>query len=234
MNEDTIYISGEPLGSLPNLCIVADGMGGHNGGEVASARSVSYFCSYVAEKACQDGDILDFLTAAASYANGSVYELSKTDASLFGMGTTFTACVTGDDKIYIVHIGDSRLYSLSGHQLKQQTNDHSYVNEMVRSGKLSAEQARVHPNRNMLTRVLGVDARVQIDGLVLGKEDLQMLLLCSDGLTNMLTDEDITEILIREIQPEQKTGLLIDMANERGGHDNISVVLIDFIQEATR
>lgn len=230
INEDTIFVSDQPIGSLPNLCIVADGMGGHNGGEVASSKSVSFFCGYIMERECLEEDLLDFLTAAAAYANTEVHKLSKSDVSLNGMGTTFTACVIKNGRAYIVHVGDSRLYSLSGHTLKQQTTDHTYINEMIKAGLLTPEQARSHPKRNMLTRVLGVDDNIQTDGLLLDAEGLNAILLCSDGLTGMLTNEDITNIIIDYTEPEQKALALIDAANALGGNDNISVILIDFLR----
>lgn len=230
-NEDTLFISNGPIGSLPNLCIIADGMGGHNGGEVASSKSVDFFCEYIRERDCSDGDLLDYMAAALAYANHMVHMLSMTDASLYGMGTTFTACMAKDDRLYVVHLGDSRLYSLSDCRLKLQTSDHTYVNQMIKAGQITPEQARRHPKRNILIRVLGVDAEAPADGLVLDTLDFQMILICSDGLTDMLTDEDIAAILNENTEPEQKADALVESANEQGGLDNISVILIDFLQD---
>ena len=226
-NEDSIFFSSEPVGSLPNTFIVSDGMGGHRAGEVASQKAIKNFCAFVRDKICAPDDLLDFLISAVSYANEKVYEMSLHDPSLYGMGATFSACVVSGARIYIAHIGDSRVYLISGGRISQITNDHSYVNEMVRAGQLTADEARKHPRKNELTRALGVEPVCDIDGLVYESDGGDYLLLSTDGLTNMLTDDEILSIIEGTGTLETKTRCLITAANNKGGLDNISAVLAD-------
>jgi len=226
-NEDTIFFSSAPVGTLPNALIVSDGMGGHRAGEVASQKAIKFFCDYVRSKVCMSGELLDFLVSAVGYANDKVYEMSMRDCSLYGMGATFSACVISDAKIYIAHIGDSRIYLYSCGQFNQLTIDHSYVNELVRAGQISERTARNHPRKNELTRVLGVEPGAKIDGVVNDAGNGDLLLLCTDGLTNMLTDNEILFIIEGTGSLESKTRCLITAANDKGGLDNISAVLAD-------
>ena len=226
-NEDTIFVSPDPLGTLPNALIVSDGMGGHRAGEVASQKAVKFFCDYVRSKTCTSDELLDFLVSAVGYANYKVFEMSMRDPSLYGMGATFSACVVSGSKLLIAHIGDSRVYLSAGGQFSQLTIDHSYVNELVRAGQISEKAARNHPRKNELTRVLGVEPRAKIDGIVYDADDGGILLLCSDGLTNMLTDDEISLIIEGTDSLEIKTRCLVTAANDRGGLDNISAVLAD-------
>ena len=226
-NEDTVFFSSDPLGSLPNALIVSDGMGGHRAGEVASQKAVKFFCEYIRSKTCNADELLDFLVSAVGYANDKVYEMSMREHSLYGMGTTFSACVVSGAKLYIAHIGDSRVYLASDGQMNQLTIDHSYVNELVRAGRITEDDARNHPRKNELTRVLGVEPGAKIDGIVYDAENSEFLLLCTDGLTNMLTDDEIMTEIERAGSLEAKTRGLISAANDNGGLDNISVILAD-------
>jgi protein phosphatase len=224
-NEDSIFVSDGPVGGLPNLYIVADGMGGCNAGEVASARAISYFCEYVEQQKLSGGDILDYMIGAATDANNRVYRLSLTDASMYGMGTTFTACVIDQAKLYIAHIGDSRAYILSPAGLSQLTTDHSYVNEMYKAGHLTKEQAECHPRKNLLTRVLGVEEDTLIDGVVHSLAEGERVLICSDGPTNMLSDEAIWKIASEAM--DEAPARLIAAANDNVSLDNISVIIAE-------
>jgi protein phosphatase len=229
-NQDSIFVSQEKTGPLPNLFIVADGMGGHNAGDVASQLAISSFCEYVQENTSElpaEG-YLDFLITAAAEANRTVYRKAMGDFSLRGMGTTFTACTSSGGKCWVAHVGDSRAYLISGGAISQLTADHTYVNEMVKAGQLTPSQAREHPKRNILTQVLGVDAEMKADGYVCDVNAGSLVLLCSDGLTNMLGDDEIREICSESKPVGEKAKALIDSANARGGSDNISAVLIDF------
>ena len=226
-NEDSIFFTTESVGTLPNVFIVSDGMGGHLAGEVASQKSIKYFCEFVRAKAYATGELLDFIVSAAVYANEKVFEMSMRDPSLRGMGTTFSVCVVSGTKLYIAHIGDSRVYFVSGSRIIQLTNDHSYVSELVRAGRLSEADARNHPRKNELTRVLGADAAAEVDGIVYELESDGFLLLCSDGLSNMLTDDEIHKIIGKTDSVEIKIRCLISAANDYGGYDNISDVLAD-------
>lgn len=230
-NQDAIFVSAEPVGPLPNLFVVADGMGGHNGGDVASRRAVATFCAYIQKSAAAPDGWLDLLVAAAGEANRIVFRDSIADPALSGMGTTLTACVIGGGKCEVVHIGDSRAYMITADRITQLTNDHSYVNEMVKAGQLTPSQAREHPKRNILTRVLGTGPDMDADGYVRALTPNATILLCSDGLTNMLTDEAIGDAAAADMDITARVRLLIDEANRHGGLDNISVVLIDTTDE---
>ena len=224
-NEDALFVSGKAFHKLPNLFIVADGMGGHNAGEIASSEAILSFKEYCAKHPLKKSEILDYLIDGCVFANNSVYEMSAANKRYSGMGTTFTACVADRKRLYIAHIGDSRVYAIYENKIKQLTNDHSYVFEMQRLGQMTEEEARTHPRRNMLTKVLGVERDVTFDGLVADLTDVKKVLLCTDGLTNMLTDDELlaacagtnTEIAQR----------LIDRANANGGTDNITLIIFD-------
>jgi protein phosphatase len=225
-NQDTVFCSQTAVGPLPNLFIVADGMGGHNAGDVASQVAVETFTGFI-RKADSGTGYLDLLVDAAVAANEAVYDMSVQESQYSGMGTTFSACVIADGKCEIIHIGDSRIYMITRNAITQLTNDHSYVNEMVRAGKLTPEQASHHPKRNILTRVMGTSLSKEFDGNPYILEDDCAVLLCSDGLTNMLDDGLLFTIINRDETVNQRARALVEEANNRGGIDNISVVLID-------
>jgi protein phosphatase len=227
-NQDTVFCSQTPVGPLPNLFIVADGMGGHNAGDVASREAVNVFCGFIREYGGEPKPgYLDLLVDAAVAANTAVYNMSVADDKFSGMGTTFSACVIAEGKCEIIHIGDSRIYMITDHGITQLTTDHSYVNEMVRAGKLTPQQASNHPKRNILTRVMGTSLSKEFDGYPYILEDECAVLLCSDGLTNMLDDDTLFNIINRGVSTDERARVLIEEANKRGGIDNISVVLID-------
>ena len=157
INEDFIYVNDEKVGSLPNLYIVSDGMGGHKAGEIASSLAVNSFLDYVKNNTfANDDEILDFLVNAIDYANKMVYEKSISDIKCNGMGATFSVCTFVNNKIYAAHVGDSRIY-LINKQIHQLSIDHTYVNEMVRVGKITQRQAKHHPQKNIITRAVGIN-----------------------------------------------------------------------------
>ena len=233
-NEDAIWVSNEPVGPLPNLYIVSDGMGGHSAGEVASRRGIDFFCEALrsAGPAFQDGcaaeglDILDILVGAINVTNTKVFNLSRQTESFHGMGATFLACVLAGGKIYAAHVGDSRAYVALEGELSQITSDHSLVNEMLKAGEITKEEAKTHPRRNVITRALGTAETVNIDGVVLNVQGSGILLLCTDGLSNMVPDGEILAVLNGEGTVPEKCERLIEMAKKYGGDDNISVVLV--------
>ncbi len=225
-NEDTIFVSNEPIGCLPNLFIVADGMGGHKAGEVASSKAVEFFCEYVKTGASINNELLDYVIEAVTYANKKVFELTVDNFDFCGMGTTFTAVVVLEEKLYIGHVGDSRVYIADNEGFRLLTTDHTYVTELVDALEITPEEAKIHPQRNMLTRALGVDDNLRIDGFVLTPGDNSTILICSDGLTNMVSDQQLCEIASSNLTLEQKLDRLIKTANDNGGIDNISVILI--------
>lgn len=227
-NEDSIFYKNTAFGPLPNIYIVADGMGGHNAGEIASNNSIKYFCEYIEqyENNEENENILDLIVGAISYSNKMTFELSKSDKEYSEMGTTFVVCVIDKDKLYVAHIGDSRLYIIND-EISQITTDHTYVMEMVKIGTITKEEALKHPKRSVLTKALGVDRNVSVDGKVVELNKNDKILLCSDGLSNMLSDEDIRKVVNSDMKLEDRVDELIVRANENGGLDNISVIVIE-------
>ncbi|MCL2217410.1 MAG: Stp1/IreP family PP2C-type Ser/Thr phosphatase [Defluviitaleaceae bacterium] len=230
-NQDAIFVSTEPVGPLPNLFIVADGMGGHNAGDVASKQAVELASGYIrdfpAAEFVQPDNFLDLMVNAAQHASGLIYAESEKDENMKGMGTTLTACVVEGGKAIIAHVGDSRAYTVSEEKITQLTTDHTYVDELKQAGQLSVEEARNHPKRHVLTRVLGVPGHCQIDGYSVELSGVETILLCSDGLSNMLDDEILQKIIVSEGHAEYRIKKLIKEANNKGGNDNISAILID-------
>ena len=225
-NEDNIFVSNEKIGALPNLFIIADGMGGHNAGEVASSKAIEFFCESVKGNKAEKGEVLDSIISGIKYANEAILQLAVSSDDYKGMGTTFTVCVCDESKLYIGHLGDSRAYVINKSGSVQITTDHTYVHELVNAGKITAEEAKTHPSRNIITRTLGIDADMMADGKIQPLEANDYILLCSDGLSNMLSDDEISEIVLGEGSLSQKVDELIKHANENGGVDNISVIII--------
>lgn len=219
--------------------VVCDGMGGARGGNVASAFATKAYSRVVKnalskvtpETNITDDEIIQIITTAVDKANEIVYNTANSDAELEGMGTTLVSVLIFGRKAYVANVGDSRLYAMKNGVLKQITNDHSFVQFLIDKGSINAEEARNHPNRNIILRALGVNETVTPEIFVLNDEDYDLLLLCSDGLTSHVTDEEITQILLgsnakRKVSLRKKTELLIGKANEHGGTDNITAVLI--------
>ena len=201
------------------LFAVADGMGGHRAGEVASATALEALRAAVAS-GTGIGD-------AITNANAAVHGKATGDEDLHGMGTTLTAVVPDGNGVLVGHVGDSRAYLLRDGELRQLTTDHSLVEELVREGRLTEEQAAVHPQRSIITRALGVEDNVEVDVYPVPLLPGDRLLLCSDGLTTMLRPQDISALLRRESDPTRAANLLVDAANAAGGEDNITTIVID-------
>jgi len=224
INQDYIYVSEKPIGNLPNLFLVADGMGGHKAGDLASEYTVSQVCEAV-EKSMRNIP-LQILKSAFQYANQKLIEKARESSAYTGMGTTLVAATIIEDTAYIVNVGDSRLYKI-GSSIEQITQDHSLVEEMVRMGEISKEEARNHPEKNIITRAIGVSETVEADFFDTKLHSGECLLLCSDGLSNMIEDSEIKEILDRRTDLCSAARELVDTANRNGGRDNIAVVLIE-------
>ena len=224
-NEDAIYFP-KSKDSKYNVYIVADGMGGCNAGEVASSTAVKSFLEYLEQKRKVGTDAN---REGVAYVNQKVYEKSQESPDFWQMGTTFiVAAIDENNKLYIVYVGDSRVYLLHGEEpITQLTTDHSYVMELVRTGNISLEEAAVHPKRNLITRAIGIRETVEPDSVIVDVKEGDFILLCSDGLSNMLTNLEIESILKEEIDLQQKVDKMINLANEKGGFDNISLVLIE-------
>lgn len=230
INQDYIYSSDEPVGLLPNLYIVADGMGGYQAGDYASRCSVEEFVSQV-QKSVQP-TVISTMEEALQTANSAVMNHAAENSELSGMGTTFVAATVLPDKVYVMNVGDSRLY-LIGDEMKQITVDHSYVEEMIRKGELQRKDARIHPKKNVITRAVGVEEDVEADFYEIEPEaDSRFLLLCSDGLTNMVEDEEIRHIVMKYAKaPQEALHQLVKRANDCGGKDNISAIIISMKQD---
>ena len=214
-NEDNFVIA-EPLFA------VADGMGGAQAGEVASRTAADVF-----EHVTGGGDKPEqILTELTREANRQIFEMSQSDASRRGMGTTLTAAMVWSEGVSIGHVGDSRAYRLRDGKLEQLTHDHSLVAELQRSGQLSAEAAQNHPQRSIITRALGPEADVEVDAHTHTARAGDVYVLCSDGLSGMITDTDIAEAVANERDLNKLCDRLISMANGNGGLDNVTVVAI--------
>lgn len=232
MNQDYVFMSDNPVGNLPNLFIVADGMGGHNGGEYASEFAVSVVCDTVSKS--ENKLPRKILEEAIKCANSEVRKKAAGDPELEGMGTTIVAATINDNCLHVANVGDSRLY-IVGEEIRQITTDHSYVEEMVRMGGLDRESARTHPKKNIITRAIGADDEVVPDFFTVKLQPGEVVLMCSDGLTNMLDDEEIRMILCGQRDIVEKAEELVKAANNNGGKDNIAVVLVEpFIDEQIR
>lgn len=225
LNEDYIYTSGQPIGALPNLFIVADGMGGHKAGDYASMHTVDRFVEVIRELGEEHG-VQDAINEAVTAANAYIYQRSRENSNLSGMGTTLVLATCIGNEAIVANIGDSRLY-LVNDAMTQITRDHSLVEEMVTLGGIDREMARNHPDKNIITRAVGVKEKVAADFFEVELTKGDKLLLCSDGLTNMLRDEEIYQIIQDNKELEQAAKALIDAANENGGRDNIAVVLVE-------
>lgn len=223
-NQDYVFTSERAIGNLPNLFIVADGMGGHKAGEYASKYTVETICNCI-ERSFEKNPVL-ILQKAIETANAHIRLKASEDISLKGMGTTVVAATCLGRYLQIANVGDSRLYVVNS-EIKQITRDHSLVEEMVRMGSIDKEAARNHPDKNIITRAIGASDAVEADFFTVELEAGDIVLMCSDGLTNMLEDEEIREILSRPRELEEKAKGLIEAANAHGGKDNIAVILIE-------
>lgn len=226
-NEDSFFLTLEKINFLDNLFIVADGMGGHSAGEIASQEAIKKLIEYVLERDVIGSDYSSFLKKATEYANYQTYIKSVKGKGLRGMGTTFTCVTIMNNKAYCTHIGDSRLYICRNEELIQKSIDHTFIHEMVATGKLTEEEALVHPHRNMITKAVGISANVEADVFEIDIVNGDIFLMCSDGLTGMLTDEEILKVLVTNDDIEQKTEKLVQLSLENGGVDNVTVILLE-------
>ena len=224
LNQDFVYSSDEAVGNLKNVYIVADGMGGHQAGDYASKCTVETMVREI--KGCFEQSPIRILSRAIRIANDQVRRKAREDESLYGMGTTVVAATVLGKYLQVANVGDSRLYIIN-EEVRQITRDHSLVEEMVRMGGLDREAARNHPDKNIITRAIGARDTIEIDFFHEELKSGELILMCSDGLTNMLEDEEIGRILKTPGTIEERAERLIDAANQNGGRDNIAVILID-------
>ena len=227
MNQDSFYVSED--NDEIKLFILADGMGGYKGGEIASKLAVisakNFITNNFSKIEKEKEEILKLISHAIEYANFIVYEKSMESPEISDMGTTLDICLIYNNKIFIGHIGDSRIYRIRKNVIRKLTNDHSYVAQLVKEGKITKEEAYNHPRKNMLLKAVGCNSLVEPDVMYKGFLKDDILLMCSDGLTNMLRDEEIYQILLEN--PEKPVEALIKNANNAGGNDNITAIVVD-------
>lgn len=227
MNQDSYYISEE--NDNYKLCILADGMGGYTGGEIASRLACVSTAEYIKENLKNDNQyrkekLIKTIHQAMQKANEIVFEKSREYEELEQMGTTLEICLIYNNKAYIGHIGDSRIYKIQQNSMKKITTDHSYVQKLVKDGTITQEEAINHPKKNMLMKALGCEETIEPDVMVQNFNHGEIILICSDGLTNMIAEQEIYNIITRNIaEAPQK---LIKKAKELGGYDNITVIII--------
>lgn len=224
VNQDYVFSCLEPVGNLPNLFIVADGMGGHQAGDFASSYSVKKFLESVSLSLQKNPHKI--FADAIRYANRELIEKSKANPELKGMGTTMVVLTIIGEKAYVANVGDSRLYLMED-TLTQITVDHSLVQEMIKIGELTKESARLHPDKNIITRAVGAGRDINADFFEFSLTENSILLMCSDGLSNMVDDEQLAILLKSAKTPEKIGKKLIETANKNGGKDNIAVIVIN-------
>ena len=224
LNQDYVFSSDTRIGNLSNVFIVADGMGGHNAGDYASRFTVDTMVEEI-EKSFEQSPV-KILENAIKTANRKLREKAAEDPNLFGMGTTVVAATVLGRYLQVANVGDSRLYVIND-KITQITRDHSLVEEMVRMGGIDRETARIHLDKNIITRAIGATETVDIDFFNVELNRGDIVLMCSDGLTNMLEDEEIRMIVSGQRDIIEKAQKLVDHANSNGGKDNIAVILIE-------
>lgn len=225
MNQDYMYTSETAVGNLPNLFLVADGMGGHAAGEYASKFTVEKMVEKIGSSSGKQPVAL--IKEAVEEVNALLLAEAEADASKTGMGTTIVAATVIDGRLYAANVGDSRLYVINREQITQITRDHSLVEEMVRLGEMDKEAAKDHPDKNIITRAVGVLPEVAVDFFEIALAEEDTILMCSDGLTNMVEDSEIKRIVLGQRDIVEKAEKLVETANQNGGRDNITVVLIE-------
>lgn len=224
LNQDFVYVSETQVGNLPNLFIVADGMGGHKAGDYASKCTVETMIREI--KGSFEKNPVRILSKAIRVANDQIRRKAQEDENLSGMGTTVVAASCLGKYLQVANVGDSRLYIIND-TIRQITRDHSLVEEMVRMGGIAKEAARNHPDKNIITRAIGARDTVEIDFFHEELKPGDIVLMCSDGLTNMLEDEEISKILKEKTSIQERADKLVEAANNNGGKDNIAVIIID-------
>jgi len=230
-NEDALFVSNQAIGILPNLYIVADGMGGHQAGGIASKRAIDLFKDYIEQHRMVTiqtrEDVLRLLKMGIMHANHNLYEMAAHDEAYAGMGTTFTVATIMENILFLAHVGDTRAYLINSDSIFQATTDHSLVQEMLEQGYISKNEMKEHPQRHIITRAVGTYEKLKVDTLMYDMNQVEYILLCSDGLTSMVTDTTIHAIVYgAQGNIDQIADQLIQEANQQGGLDNIAVVIV--------
>ena len=223
-NQDYVFSSEQPIGNLPNLFIVADGMGGHKAGDYASRYTVETLEKLIRESTLSEPAAI--IESAVKQANTMLLEEANNHEEMKGMGTTLVICTIHDNVLTVANVGDSRLYLIND-KIRQLSKDHSLVEEMVRLGGIKAEEARNHPDKNIITRAIGVKEDVEPDIYEYRLKKGDMILMCTDGLSNMVEDEDMFNIVKGSRDVVEAVQMLIEKANSNGGRDNIGVIVAE-------
>ncbi len=229
-NQDSYVYSVSDAKKLA-FAVVCDGMGGAAAGNIASQLALERFTEHIRETNCKNyshEQICKLLETALEDANTAVHDKAKSEPALSGMGTTLVAAVATQTKVAIINVGDSRAYKINADGITKITNDHSLVADMVRMGELTEEQAEAHPGKNLITRAVGTDVTVTGDVFFPDVKQGEFILLCSDGLSNLVSEQEMLYEVIYGGSQEDCCARLIDIANNRGGFDNITVVLLAF------
>lgn len=222
-NQDSYYADES------GLFIIADGMGGHAGGECASRMAVDGIRAYIKKNAhLVKENPAALLAGAVKSANSEIYNKTLGNKSLSGMGTTAEVCLIAGAELHIAHVGDSRAYLFSGGALGRITTDHSFVEQLVESGAITPGEAQNHPDKNIITRAVGTEAKITADLYCRKTKKDDMLLMCSDGLSNMVSDKEIEEVLKSGKTTKEIGQRLVEMAKKNGGADNITVIVVKF------
>ena len=224
MNQDYVFVSKDPVGNLPNLFVVADGMGGHNAGDFASSHAVQILVEEIRKDA--DFNPIKMIRHAIEAANTEILSRAQSEEDLRGMGTTIVVATIVGHYAYVANVGDSRLY-LINQGITQLTKDHSLVEEMVRLGGIKPEEAKHHPDKNIITRAIGAKADVEVDFYEHRLKRGDIILMCTDGLSNMVEDEELFHIVQGGRDIVESGTSLVETAKENGGTDNIGVVLTE-------
>ena len=231
VNQDYVFVSDLPVGKLPNLFVVADGMGGHKAGEFASRFTVEVVKEALAESPEEGPEAM--IRQAITSANRKLLETAKQDSRMEGMGTTLVVATVIERTLYLANVGDSRLYLLND-EIKQVTKDHSLVQEMVRLGGIKQEEAKHHPDKNIITRAIGAKEDVEVDFYEYRLKQGDMILMCTDGLSNMVEDEEMLHIVKGSRDVVEAVEGLMERANQNGGKDNIGIVVVDVFADEVK
>lgn len=224
VNQDYVYVTDKPIGPFPNLLAVADGMGGHKAGDFASKYTVTVLRKELEQTSV--GRPEEILRGVVATANNMLIEAAAADVKLEGMGTTLVAATVVGNTLYFANVGDSRLYLIND-KIRQLSKDHSLVEEMVRLGGIKEEEAKNHPDKNIITRAIGVKPDVEADVYEYRLKKGDTILMCTDGLSNMVEDEDMFDIVKGARDIVEAVQMLIEKANSNGGRDNIGVVMAE-------
>jgi serine/threonine protein phosphatase PrpC len=223
-NEDSGAVI--PISASDVFAVVADGMGGHKAGDVASQIAVNYIKDHLDTYINEKNESTEVIHSLIEDANNEIYTYAETHPECKGMGTTIVVLRANEDEVHIGHVGDSRCYRMQGEAIDQLTDDHTLVNELVKSGQITKEEAEYHPRKHVVLRALGTDPEVEIDDLTYQWKTGDYLLICSDGLSNKVSSNNIVEVLNGDATIEEKVNRLVTMANDAGGEDNITLILL--------